>query len=31
MGENGWRAVVEKYNWEKEAKKLLRLYEMLVA
>lgn len=27
MGENGRRAVEEKYNWEKEAQKLLALYE----
>jgi len=27
MGENGRKAVMEKYNWEKEAEKLLTLYE----
>lgn len=26
MGENGRRAVIEKYNWEQEAQKLLKLY-----
>ncbi len=31
MGENGRRAVVEKYNWENEGKKLLALYEKLLA
>ncbi|MEM1589753.1 MAG: glycosyltransferase [Thermoproteota archaeon] len=31
MGENGRRAVEEKYNWEREAKKLLTLYEELLA
>lgn len=30
MGERGRRAVVEKYNWESEAKKLLVLYNELV-
>jgi len=30
MGENGRRAVLEKYNWEKESEKLLRLYEELL-
>lgn len=30
MGENGCRAVQEKYNWEKEAKKLLALYAELL-
>jgi len=30
MGENGRRAVEEKYNWEKEAEKLLALYKELV-
>jgi len=29
MGENGRRAVVEKYNWEREARKLLSLYDKL--
>lgn len=27
MGQNGRKAVLEKYNWEREAKKLLNLYE----
>jgi glycosyltransferase involved in cell wall biosynthesis len=30
MGENGRRAVEEKYNWEHEAKKLLKIYEGLL-
>lgn len=30
MGENGRRAVVEKYNWEKEGENLCRLYEELL-
>ena len=30
MGENGRRAVDEKYNWEKEGEKLLKLYEELL-
>ena len=30
MGENGRRAVVEKYNWNMEGKKLLKLYEELL-
>nr|BAL55161.1 glycosyl transferase family 1 [uncultured Acetothermia bacterium]BAL60200.1 glycosyl transferase family 1 [Candidatus Acetothermum autotrophicum] len=30
MGENGRRAVLEKYNWENEAKKLLTLYRTLL-
>lgn len=30
MGENGRRAVLEKYNWENEAKKLLALYQELL-
>lgn len=30
MGKNGRRAVVEKYNWEREGKKLLKLYEELL-
>ncbi len=29
MGENGRKAVLEKYNWEVESKKLLKLYEEL--
>jgi len=29
MGENGGRAVEEKYNWENEEKKLLELYAKL--
>lgn len=31
MGENGRRAVEEKYTWEEEAKKLLSLYEKLLS
>ena len=31
IGENGRRAVIEKYNWDSEARKLLELYEMLLA
>jgi glycosyltransferase involved in cell wall biosynthesis len=31
MGENGRRAVEEKYNWESEGRKLLRLYEELLS
>ena len=27
MGENGRRAVLEKYNWETESKELLRIYD----
>jgi len=30
MGENGRKAVLEKYNWENEEKKLLRIYEELL-
>ena len=30
MGENGRRAVLEKYNWEKESEKLVRLYKGLL-
>jgi len=30
MGQNGHRAVLEKYNWETEGKKLLALYEELL-
>jgi glycosyltransferase involved in cell wall biosynthesis len=30
MGENGRQAVLEKYNWETEGKKLLELYEELL-
>jgi len=30
MGENGRRAVFEKYNWEKESKKLIKIYEKLL-
>ncbi len=30
MGENGRRAVLERYNWEKESEKLLRLYKELL-
>lgn len=29
MGENGRKAVLEKYNWEKESQKLISLYEKL--
>jgi len=29
MGENGRKAVLEKYNWESESKKLLKIYEKL--
>ncbi len=29
MGENSRKAVLEKYNWEKESKKLLKVYEKL--
>lgn len=31
MGENGRRAVMGRYNWEKESEKLLAVYEELVA
>jgi len=31
MGENGKRAVLEKYNWDLEAKKLLKIYEIIFA
>jgi len=30
MGENGRKAVLEKYNWENESKKLLKVYEKLI-
>jgi glycosyltransferase involved in cell wall biosynthesis len=30
MGENGRRSVLEKYNWEKESEKLIRLYEEIL-
>jgi glycosyltransferase involved in cell wall biosynthesis len=30
MGENGYRAVREKYNWEKEGEKLVALYKSLL-
>ncbi len=30
MGENGRRAVEEKYNWENESKKLIKVYETLL-
>ncbi len=30
MGENGRRAVLEKYNWETEGKKLLAVYAELL-
>jgi len=29
MGENGRKAVLEKYNWENESKKLLKIYKNL--
>ena len=29
MGENGRRAILEKYNWENESKKLLKIYKQL--
>lgn len=29
MGENGRRAVLEKYNWEAESKKLIKIYETI--
>ena len=31
MGENGRKAVLEKYNWEVEGMKLLDLYQRLLA
>ncbi|MGI6555346.1 MAG: glycosyltransferase family 4 protein [Bacillota bacterium] len=31
MGENGRKAVEEKYNWEKEGKKLIKIYEELLS
>jgi glycosyltransferase involved in cell wall biosynthesis len=30
MGENGRRAVLEKYNWEKESQKLLQIYDTVL-
>jgi glycosyltransferase involved in cell wall biosynthesis len=30
MGENGRRAVLEKYNWEKETERLLRIYDAVL-
>jgi glycosyltransferase involved in cell wall biosynthesis len=30
MGENGQRAVLEKYNWEKESRKLLQIYDAVL-
>jgi glycosyltransferase involved in cell wall biosynthesis len=30
MGDNGRRAVMEKYNWEKESGQLLRIYDTLL-
>lgn len=30
MGENGKKAILEKYNWENESKKLLKVYENLL-
>ena len=31
MGENGRKAVLEKYNWENEEKKLLEVYKNLTS
>ncbi|MDD3101650.1 MAG: glycosyltransferase family 4 protein [Patescibacteria group bacterium] len=31
MGENGKKAILEKYNWDLEAKKLLKIYEIIFA
>jgi glycosyltransferase involved in cell wall biosynthesis len=31
MGENGRRAVLEKYNWEKESERLLQIYDAVLA
>ncbi|MBN2130137.1 MAG: glycosyltransferase, partial [Sedimentisphaerales bacterium] len=31
MGENGRRAVMEKYNWEKESEQLLKVYDILLS
>jgi hypothetical protein len=31
MGKNGWRGVEERYNWGMEEKKLLYLYQELLA
>lgn len=31
LGENGRKAVLEKYNWENESKKLIGLYQKLLA
>lgn len=30
MGENGKKAVLEKYNWENESKKLLKIYKKIL-
>jgi glycosyltransferase involved in cell wall biosynthesis len=30
MGENGRKAVMERYNWDNESKKLLELYEQIL-
>ena len=30
MGENGRRAVLERYNWERESRKLVRIYETIL-
>jgi len=30
MGENGKRAILEKYNWERESRKLLKIYDELL-
>jgi len=29
MGENGRKTILEKYNWENESKKLLKIYKNL--
>jgi len=31
MGENGRKAVIEKYNWESESKKLIELYRKILS
>ncbi len=31
MGENGYRAVMERFNWQQEERKLLELYRELLA
>jgi len=30
MGKNGRKAVLKKYNWENESKKLLKVYKNLI-